>query len=157
MKTCSILLLFGLLVSGSCFAVDVAQCSNPSGKSYFPYMGMMQLKDSGWSNDKITDGITTLTKTDNNEYDIRFVDSRKQIISSKEDGGKVIMLSRGEHDVSFMVIYTGMSAEIYTFVIDKSGKAEYTVATSKSGNGVMIAKTSIMRGDCQFVNLDLIK
>jgi hypothetical protein len=117
----------------------------------------MQKSDAGWVDDKITGGITTLSKIGDGEYDILFVDSYKHIISSKQDGGKILMLSHGEHDVSFLVIYPAKTAEIYTFLVDKSGKAEYIQVTSRGGDEVLIAKSTVMRGDCQFVNLNLIK
>lgn len=151
------ILLSGLLLSNSSFAVDIAQCSNPKGKSYYPYLGMMDKKDAGWTDDGITGGITTLTKTSDGQYDILFVDAFKTIVSTIGDGGKVMVLSRGQRDVSFLVIYPRKTAEIYTFLVDKAGKSEFTVVTSRGGDEVMFPKTSLFRGDCQFVNIDLVK
>lgn len=156
MKKNSLILLFGLLVSCNCFAEDIAQCSNPSGKGYFPYLGKVAKKSAGWDDEKITGGIVTLSKIGVDEYDIRFVDSTKRIISSKEDGGKVILLYRGEQEVSVLVVYR-QTVEAYNFYVDKAGKAEYTNVISRAGDGVMISKASVMRGDCQFVNLNLIR
>jgi hypothetical protein len=110
--------MVGLLVSGNCFALDVAQCSNPKGKSYYPYLGAMDKKNAGWTDDGITDGITTLTKSSDGQYDILFVDAFKRIISTIGDGGKIYMLSKGQSDVSLLVIYPGKAAEIYTFLVD---------------------------------------
>ncbi len=155
MKIATIVCLCSLLISGSSFAVDIAQCSNPSGKAYYPYLGLLDKKSSGWTDDKITGGITTLQKLGPNEYDILFVDASKQIISSRQDGGRVLLLSRGQNDVSVLVIYPGKTVEVYTFLIDKAGKAEYVQVTTRGGDAVMIAKATVMRGDCQFVNLKL--
>jgi hypothetical protein len=152
----SIVFALLMLVASSGLAVDIAQCSNPSGKAYYPYLGMMKKENSGWTDDKITGGITTLSKIGENEYDILFVDSLKRIISSKQDGGKVLMLSRGTRDVSFLVLYPGKIVEVYTFLIDKSGKAEYIQVTSRGGDEVLIAKSTVMRGDCQFINFNLV-
>ncbi len=151
------ILSFLLMVSTNNYAADIAQCSNPSGTSYYPYLGLMAKKDSGWVDDKISGGITSLVRSDDNEYDILFVDTTKQIISSKQDGGKVYILSKGKNDASFLVIYPGKTVEIYTFLIDKSGKSEYIHVTSRAGDEILIAKSTVMRGDCVFVNLDLIK
>lgn len=151
------LIPFLLLISTNSYAADIAQCSNPSGKAYYPYLGLMDKKDSGWVDDKISGGITTLIRTDDNEYDILFVDSTKRIISSKQDGGKVYVLSKGKNDVSFLVVYPGKTVEIYTFLIDKSGKTEYIQVTNRSGDEILIAKSTVMRGDCLFINLDLVK
>jgi hypothetical protein len=54
-----------------------------------------------------------------------------------------------------LVIYPGKTVEVYTFLIDKAGKAEYVQVTTRGGDAVMIAKATVMRGDCQFVNLKL--
>lgn len=153
----ALIMLIGLVVSGNCFALDVAQCSNQKGKTYYPFVGMMDMKHSGWTDDGITGGMTTLSLVADNQYDILFVDATKSITSSIQDGGKVFMLSRGARDVSLIVIYEGKAAEIYTFLVDKSGKAEFTQVTSRGGDKVMFPRTSIFRGDCKFVNLNLIK
>ena len=151
-----VILLVGLMVStGAYSAEDIAQCSNPSGKGYFPYLGIVQKKSSGWEDEKITGGITTLTNLGNNEYDILFVDSSKRIISSKQDGGKVMLLYKGDRELSVLVVYRQV-VEAYNFFINNDGKAEYTNVISRAGDGVMISKASVMRGDFQFVRLDLV-
>ena len=151
-----VLLLAGLLVfSGAYSAEDIAQCSNPSGKGYFPYLGVVPKNSAGWNDEMITGGITTLTKLGKDEYDILFVDSSKRIISSKQDGGKVLLLYKGEKELSVLVVYIQV-VEAYNFFINNDGKAEYTDVISRAGDGAMISKASVMRGDCQFVRLDLV-
>ena len=155
-KIKSVILLVGLLVSTGASAEDVAQCSNPSGKGYFPNLGLVKKADSGWSDEKITGGITTLSKISKGEYDILFVDTTKRIVSTTQDGGKVYMLYLGEREASFLVVYR-QTAEIYNFLVDNEGKAEYTNVITRAGDGVMITKASVMRGECKFVNLDLLR
>lgn len=142
------------VASGAVWSKDIAQCSNPSGKGYYPNIGLVSKGQSGWEDEKITNGLVSLVKNDTNEYDILFVDATKRIVSSRNDGGEVIMLSRGAKSVSFLVVYLGQTAEVYTFLIDNSGKPEYIHVTSRAGDAVMITKASVMRGDCAFVNLD---
>lgn len=143
-----------MLFTSLSFAKDIASCSNPIGKSYYPELGLITKKDAGWSDDKITGGITKLSKLANGKYDILFVDATKQIISSTEDGGSVLMLSKGDNVVSFIVIYPGKTAEIYTFLKNKSGVMEYIQITSRSGNGVLITKSTLMRGVCSYIKFD---
>ena len=150
MKNLVILLL--MAVSCNVYATDIAQCSNPSGKSYYPELGLVTKKNSGWSDDKITDGLIKLTKTGKDKFDITFVDSTKRIISSEEDGGIVMMLNRGLNSVSFLVVYPRKTAEIFTFLINLSGKSEYIHITSRGGDEIMIAKATLMRGDCEYIN-----
>jgi hypothetical protein len=146
------LFLICFTFSSISFAVDIASCSNPIGKAYYPEIGLVTKEKSGWEqNEKITNGIVKLSKTAKEEYDILFVDSTKQITSSVEDGGSVLMLNRGKNVVSFMVIYPGTAAEIFTFLKNSSGGLEYIHVTSRAGDAVMITKASIMRGDCAFI------
>ncbi len=152
-----VLLASASISTANAFAVDVAQCSSPSGKAYYPYLGVVDQKSSGWTDDKISNGITTLQKTGENEYDILFVDVTKRIVSSRQDGGNVVLLSRGAGSVSVLIVYPGQSAEVYTFLVDKAGKAEYLHVQSRAGDAVMISKVAVMRAECQFVRLDLIK
>jgi hypothetical protein len=150
----SILILLSLVFSSVAFAVDIASCSNPSGTSYFPELGIVTKKNSGWTDDKVTGGITKLSKIGKDQYDIVFVDTTKRIVSSTEDGGRVLMLNRGNNVVSFMVIYPGQTAEIYTFLKNNSGALEYIQVTSRAGDAVMIAKATIMRGNCEFIDFN---
>jgi len=136
-------------------AADIASCSSPTGKAYYFEYGLVDKKNAGWvENEKISTGITKLTKTGENEYDILFVDTRKQIISSKEDGGSVLMVSRGKNIASFLVIYPGKTTEIYTFLKNNSGVNEYINITSRASEAVLINKASLMRGDCDYIDFD---
>lgn len=146
------ILAFMLLASFTARATDIASCSNPEGHVYFPELGLVGKKDSGWSTDKISGGITKLVKLSEGEYDILFVDARKDIISSREDGGNVIPLNRGESVFSVLVVYPGKTAEIFTFLQNASGTLEYLQTTGRAGDGVPIAKASVMRGTCSYIN-----
>lgn len=147
------MLLSTFSISG--YSTEIAECSNPSGKAYYAEIGIVSKKDSGWEqNEKITGGVVKLSKIGKDKYDIVFVDATKRIISSVEDGGKVIMLSRGQHSVAFLVVYMGKTAEIYTFLTNKSGKSEFIEVTSRAGDEVPITKSGVMRGDCQYINFN---
>lgn len=141
-----------LLASTSAFAQDIASCSNPVGKGYFPEIGLVTAADSGWSEEKITGGLTKVTKIAENEYDILFVDSTKEIVSARQDGGRVLVLNRGENVFSLLVVYPGTTAEVYTFLRATSGQLEYLHTLSRAGDGVAITKASVMRGECSYIN-----
>jgi len=144
-----------LAYSSLSLAVDIASCSNPSGKAYYPELGLVDKKNAGWNeNEKISAGITKLSKIGKDKYDILFVDTRNQIISSTEDGGNVLMVSRGKNIVSFLVIYPGKTTEIYTFLKNNSGVNEYINITSRASDSVLINKASLMRGDCDYIDFD---
>lgn len=143
---------FTLAASTAAQATDIASCSDPEGHAYFPEIGIVGKKDSGWSVDKITGGITKLVKLSEGEFDILFVDATKDIISAKGDGATIIPLNRGESVFSVLVVYPGKTAEIYTFLQDTSGKLEFLQTTSRAGDGVPITKAGVMRGTCSYIN-----
>lgn len=146
--------LFALLFSTTAYAEDIAACSDPTGKGYFPEIGIVTKEDSGWEDEKITGGITKLTKLGENQYDILFVDTRKDIISARDDGGAVIPLNRGENAFSVLIVYPGKTAEVYTFLKNTSGDLEYLHTLSRAGNQVLIAKATVMRGICSYINFE---
>ena len=135
-------------------ASDIASCSDPSGKGYFPEVGLVGKKDSGWSDEKITGGITKVAKVAENEYDVLFVDTRKDIISARRDGGRVFLLNRGKSAFSLLVVYPGTTAEVYTFLKNNSGQLEYIQTLSRAGDAVPITKASVMRGNCSYIRFD---
>lgn len=150
----AVIILTALICSFHAHAADIASCSDPSGKGYFPEIGLVGKKDSGWSDEKITGGITKVAKLGKNEYDILFVDARKDIVSARQDGGRVLLLNQGENVFSMLVVYPGTTAEVYTFLKDNSGKLEYVHTLSRAGDGVVITKASVMRGNCSYINFD---
>jgi hypothetical protein len=151
-----ILILLTLIFSNNLFAVDIANCSNPSGYAYYPELGLFDKKSSGWTKDKISSGVTKVTKNEKGEYDIVFVDVTKNIISSREDGGGVFLLNQGKSSFSLLVVYQGKTAEIYSFIKNNSGKLEYIHITSRAGDLIPITKSSLMQGECSFIDFSKI-
>jgi len=150
----TLMIVSAVLASASAFGRDIASCSNPEGKGYFPQIGLVGKSESGWSNEKITGGLTKVTKIAVNEYDVLFVDATKEIISARQDGGHVMLLNRGEGVFSLLVVYPGTTAEVFTFIRTSSGKLEYLHTLSRAGEGVAITKASVMRGECAYINFD---
>jgi hypothetical protein len=133
--------------------IKIASCSQPTGKSYYPELGITTTKTSGWKDDGIKSGIVKLSKIGKNKYDIVFVDTYRRIVSSVEEGSHVLMLSYKENIISFLVISLGKTVEIYTFLKNNSGKLEYIYISSRS---ILMPKASVMRGDCDFINFSKI-
>ena len=148
------IVLSAVIASASAFGQDIASCSNPVGQGYFPEIGLVGKEDSGWSEEKITGGLTKVTKVADNEYDVLFVDVRKEITSARQDGGIVLLLNRGKGVFSLLVVYPGTTAEVYTFFRTTPGELAYLHTQSRAGDGVMIAKSSVMRGECAYINFD---
>lgn len=87
--------LIALFCSSAAAAADMASCSNPSGKGYYPETGIVGPDDSGWNDERIDGGITKVSLSDDGDFDVLFVDSRSEIISARQDGGHVLLLNRG--------------------------------------------------------------
>ena len=94
-------------------AADIASCSEPTGKGYYPEIGIVKKEDAGWEDEAITGGITKLVRNSDGSYDILFVDARKEIISAVQDGAFIVMLNQGENAASFLVVYPGKTAKVF--------------------------------------------
>jgi hypothetical protein len=152
-----ILILIGLSIS--VHAQEITSCKDPKGYGYFHHHqgGLMSKSESGWSEEKITGGITTLKKLSDGKYDILIVDIRKKIISFREDGSEIVLLRKGVDDATFLHIYPDNVIELYTFWKDGEGKYRFDMLQSKGGGNLPIHKSSVMTGLCSTVKFDLIK
>ena len=135
-------------------SIDIATCRNPSGTAYRHFSGNSDKKDSGWSDDKISNGVVSLTKDATGKFDILYIDFRKKPISVIQDGAKVIPLRSGPTEISLLVQYDGATTELYSFFREKDGKSKYTVLTSRIGPAAISAKSGVMVGDCDPIAFD---
>jgi hypothetical protein len=138
------------------FAQIIANCKNPEGYAYYHHQGMVPKKSSGFQDDKITGGITTIKKMPNGKFDILIVDVRKKIISMVEDGGTVMLLRAGEKDATFLLYFPNMTIELYTIWIDSEGNQKFDMLQSKGGDAMPVHKSSVLVGNCDSINFDLI-
>ena len=77
---------------------------------------MCQPNKSGWTDDKISKGSTSIVLIDD-KFDVLFSDGNSKNKSSRADGAQVILLGVNSTEKSFslLVVYKGNSAEIYTY------------------------------------------
>ena len=135
----------------------ITSCQNPKGTGFYHHHGPTSSSESGWKDEKITGGITTLNKMTDGKYDILIVDARKSVSSFRQEGGEVILLRRGTNDATFLHMYPGMVIELYTFWKDAKGKFKFDMLQSKGGDGLQIHKSTVMVGECSFIDFSLIK
>ena len=135
-------------------SIEITTCRNPSGTAYRHFSGNNDAKASGWSEEKISNSVVSLTKDTAGKFDLLYVDFRKKPISMTQEGAKVIPLRSGPDAVSFLVHYDGSTTEVYSFFQEKDGKSRYTVFTSRIGPLAISAKSSIMVGDCNPIAFD---
>lgn len=134
-------------------AGTIAACGAQKGHAYYPAAGLVKKGQDGWQDDQMTAGSTTLTQNDKGELDLLFKDSRGEIVSSRDDGGKVIPLRVSSQEVTVLVAYSegAQAAEIYSFVREADGKAKMLMLSSKST--MMIPKAAVYVADCTTLNL----
>jgi hypothetical protein len=138
-------------------AQEIATCKEPEGYSYFHHSSIVPKDKSGWSSNNISGGITTLTKNQNGQYDILILDATKTIKSYVQDGGKVLLLRKGEKDATFLHVYPGNIIEIYTFWTTSDGKNKFDMLQSKGGDDMLIHQSGVMVGECGNIRFELIK
>lgn len=148
------LLQLCLLLSFSVEAQEIATCRAPAGKTYFHYEGLTDKAGSGWSDDKISRGVFTISRVGANEYDLLYVDIANKPISTKLEGGLVRLIRRGKTSLTFLVFYPTVATEIYSFFNEKDGKSRFTMMQNKTGDGAMIPKSSVLVGDCDPIRFD---
>ena len=147
-----------LVLAGSpAFSQVVATCSNPKGYAHYHYRPPVPKKKSGFQKDAITGGVTTLQRLENGEYDILIVDARKQTISYRKEGGKVMLLRRGASDATFLAVFPETTIELYTFYTDADGVKRFDLMQSRGGDGMPIHKSSVMTGPCSQIDLEKAK
>lgn len=155
------LIISTLLGVTTCLAMaqseEIASCRNPSGTAYYHFGGLMKKDNSGWQDDKISKGVTTLVQAKDGSFDMLFIDIRGKPISMTQDGATIQMLRLSQDNITLLAYYPGAATEIYSFFKEKDGKNRYSVLTNKTGNGALLPKSSIMVGDCNATRFDLIK
>ena len=97
-------------------AENIASCEGLKGWSYYPNKGDLITKDnSGWGEDAISEGKTTLTFSEAEGIDILFVDVLGDINSSKDQGAKIELVFLEQDSVTVSSYYFGQSMELYSF------------------------------------------
>lgn len=139
--------------STAIWSQTVASCGESEGVSYYHHATILSKKNSGFTKDRITNGMISLQKMPDGSYDILLVDVRKKILSMVQDGGKVGLLRKGNNDATFMLYFPNNSIEIFTFWIDVEGNKRYDHLSSKGGDATLIHKSSVLTGQCDEINL----
>jgi len=145
-------LLFTLLLLlpdvPSALADVVTKCDSPQGYSYFIPGSRVHKKDEGWVQDGISNGSYLVTRDADGQYDIIFTDAVNRTISSREDGGKIIVISESDKQLVLVVAYPEMNVETWYFRINQSGVGELTVSQARYGKEAIINKHSLFKAIC---------
>ena len=150
MKKFTLLAILALGLPDLAGAADIATCRNPSGFAYYHYQALVPIEKSGWTKDAITGGVTQIVKNADGKYDILILDATKNIISLRQDGGEVILVSKSLSHATF--VHISGATEIYSVYRENNGKVKFDLLQSK--NNEFLGKGAAMTGDCDFFNFN---
>ncbi len=139
------------------FSQTIADCTNPEGFAYYHH-NFDKNKKTEFEKDNISGGMLSIKKIDDKTYDLIVVDSRKKITSMSQDGGKFLLLRKGETDVTFLLVFPNSSIEIYTLWLDSKGNSKLDMLQSRGGDETNLTshKSSILIANCESINFKLI-
>ncbi len=103
------------------YAEDVAVCGGSDGYSYYSYRKMGESNNTGWQEDKMSDGRFTFTIDDNGLLDLLVSDATGKVFSSVSQGAKIFPASLSDDAVSIIVLYENILIETYVFQKLKNG------------------------------------
>ena len=132
-----------LLLPTAAMAQEIASCSSPEGKSFFH-------NGRDWIDDRLPAGVFTF-KRGAAGYDLLYVDNRRRITSSTDDGAQVLLVRRGPKDATFLVAYPQNTIALYTVWKDRDGTAWMDMLQSKGGFNPR-HRSSPLVGPCQSIN-----
>lgn len=122
----------------------LASCGAVAGHAYYPNNGVIQEKHTGWTEDRISSGNTTLVRRDDGTLDLLFTDSTGASISARGDGGEVLLLRQAGSEAAVIVAYPRV-LELYHYVREPSGRLVVMHLQTKTGT---ISKGALMVGTC---------
>lgn len=127
----------------------VTRCTEPAGHGFF-YPGLLiKGKSAGWQSERISNGQYLVLRDKDGAYDIVFSDSTNRTISSKGDGGQVIVVNDSGGRLVLLVNYPDMNVETWMFTLDERGSGTVTVSQARYGEAAMINKHSLMAATCK--------
>ena len=143
--TSTILLALG---TSTALAGVVTRCEGPDGYSYYFGGALVPKNGAGWQKDGVTKGSYLVTRDAAGEYDIIFTDALNRTISSREDGGQVVVVFQSNDRLILIVHYPEMNIEVWYFSIDKNGIGKVTVSQARYGSEALFNKHSLMTAVC---------
>ncbi|MCU0896715.1 MAG: hypothetical protein MUC55_04360 [Burkholderiales bacterium] len=127
-------------------AETIATCGASAGKSYYPNTKLASRAMTGWTDDKISEGRFTLTQISDKVYDVLFADTTGRVVSSTQDGGRVLLVGKDQDAIAVLVVYPGVSVETYSFYRTNDGKAE--LAWTQLRFGGTVDKAGVLTAPC---------
>ena len=144
LTVCVVLAMFGFAKESRAGTVKIATCGEMKGYSYFWPSPFVPEKDSGFGEDGISSGQTTLAIIDG-EPDVVF-DKLGDPTTARLGGAEVSARTGGEIQefIIFLVVYPEATIEIYTYSV--SNQSMVMLQTKYGG---LINKATMFKADCQ--------
>ncbi|MFN3522011.1 MAG: hypothetical protein ACK4YQ_07160 [Phenylobacterium sp.] len=143
-------LLAAAIAASPSSAKTLAICGAVSGHAYFVAKDLVSPEESGWDEDRISIGRITLSRADNGDLDVAYVDATGDVFSSRSEGAAIVAGRMTTDEAAVLVAYPGQTMEIYQFVRNDAGEAQVLLLQSK---GSPIAKASVLVGSCSLLDL----
>jgi hypothetical protein len=100
---------------------------------------------TGFQKDGISGAKTSVVVTQENGFDILFIDAMGKIKSAVAQGAKVAPLSNGDNGIiSLLMIYPAEHIEIYSYDINR----KKLLLTQHKYDGIIARKASMFESDC---------
>jgi hypothetical protein len=153
----SLFFVFVFCCSASSIAQTIADCKNPDGYAYYHH-NFDKNKKTEFEKDRISGGMLSIVKLKDKTYDLVVVDSRKKITSMTQDGGKFILLRKGETDATFLLVFPNSSIELYTLWLDGKGNSKLDMLQSRGGDETLLTshKSALLIANCEPIDFNLI-
>lgn len=140
-----ILAIILMAFSSGLSAETLFTCGESSGWSYNFSGGMVPDSKTGFQKDGISGAKTSVVVTQENGFDILFIDAMGKIKSAVAQGAKVAPLSNGDNGIiSLLMIYPAELIEIYSYDINR----KKLLLTQHKYDGIIARKASMFESDC---------
>ena len=123
----------------------IVSCGESKGHAYFHHNAYVSKKDSGWAEDKVTNGSFFVQKS-GDDYDLIYR-TKLGLTSSVDDGALIMPTHKNENSLSLVVIYpSNGNTEVYNFQHIDTDDAEATWTQTKVGT--LIVKSGVFHASC---------
>lgn len=147
MRTFGILMFAAIVWVSNANAQTITECGDSEGYAYYFAGGVVPQQEAGMRKDAVTGGRIIILNFENNEVDLILKGATGSTVSTKRQGGKIVVLPSGKGIIALSVFFDGGSTvETYLFQLDKGGNG--TVVYTRMVSTEMMSKQSLMQSHC---------
>jgi hypothetical protein len=138
-------LVFSIGTSSASEWQEITSCGALKGRAYYFAGGAVPKEQSGWQDDGISNGTTSLL-SNGKEVDIVYKDTTGNQRSARFHDEATLLAFPGKTTLRVLVVHKGgKSLEQYTFQINGSGQGIVILSQQRDA---VISKVSVMIGKC---------